>query len=99
MLMEQGEADLKRLSKLCFKFQANSFEFIRFLLIFKRAKGFEEFNYEEFNPFQNANLPKIIGNILKEMNERSQPLSRELSFRSSTAIRVELRSFGGKAMR
>lgn len=66
---------------------------MRFLKVFRRASGFSEFNYEEFNPFQSANLPLMIRNVLKELEERANHLQGRLSSHISTPLLVEVRSF------
>lgn len=92
--MRQDEQTLRRLGRYCSKFQVNSFELVRFLKAFRKANGFEEFNYEEFNPFHAANLPLMISTVLREQQERTElPLRpRRLSLRNSS-IKVELRPF------
>jgi hypothetical protein len=97
-LMEQEDWALARLQKYCGKFQSNSFELIRFLKAFRRARGFEEFNYEEFNPFHAANLPLAIAAVLKDRQDRSCPLKRECSYRPS-AMHVEPTLFGDVEIR
>jgi hypothetical protein len=78
ILFQQEEALLRHLETLCLNFQANSFELVRFLKVFKKARGFNEFNYEEFNPFQDAKLPQAITAVLTEIQECTHPLIGQL---------------------
>lgn len=91
VLPNQKEGDLERLSKHCRKFLTNSFGIICFLRGRMETLGFEEFKFEEFNPFKSGDLPKIVKNILREKLIAERPQKSHILLHQPSAS-LEFRS-------
>lgn len=81
--------EIKRFRRHIVKFKAQANEFILFVELNKKIKGFEEINYRELNPFPKEEMLSLIDKLLQaNAKSESEAISR-IDYIGELVMKVE----------